>query len=60
MGLFGKDICEVIAPFRYDWLNQLGGLGNLGGNSGLVDLFSFQPSLSFVQPVGDLPICIKA
>ena len=40
MGFLKEDICEVFAPFWDDWFCQLGGLGNLGGDGGLVDLFS--------------------
>ena len=48
MGFLQEDICEVFAPFRYDRVHQLSGLGNLGGNGGFVDLFSIQPGLSFI------------
>ena len=41
MGFLQKDIHEVLAPFQYDWFNWLSSLGNLGRNSGLVDLFPF-------------------
>ena len=33
-------ICEIFAPIRYSWLNYSGHLGYLGGDGGLVDLFS--------------------
>ena len=60
MSLFREDICEVFAPFRDDWFCRSSGLGDLGGDGGLVDLFPFQPSLSLVQSVGDFLICIEA
>ena len=60
MSLLRENICEVVAPLRYDKFSQLSGLGNLGGNSGLVELLSFQPGLLFVQSVGDLLVHIKA
>ena len=48
MGFLQEDICKVFTPFRYNGVNQLSGLGNLGANGGLVDLFSSQPGLSLV------------
>ena len=48
MGFLGEDIHKVFTPIWDDWFHQLGGLGNLGGDGGLVDLFSPQPSLLFV------------
>ena len=48
MGFLGEDICEVFAPFGYNGVNRRGGLGDLGGDGGSIDLFSFQPGLSFV------------
>ena len=39
MGFLGESICKVLAPIRYNWFSQLGGLGDLGGDGGLVNLF---------------------
>ena len=41
MGFLREDISKVFAPFWYNRLNWLGGLGDLGGNSGFIDLFPF-------------------
>ena len=59
MGFRREDIGKVFAPFRYDQFCHLGSLCNLGGDSGLVDQFSFQPSFSLMQPIGDFLIHIK-
>ena len=37
MDFLGEDIGEVFAPFWYDWFCWLDSLGDLGGNSSLVD-----------------------
>ena len=37
MGFLREDAGEVFAPFWYDWFCHLGGLGDLGGDSSLVD-----------------------
>ena len=39
VGFLGENICEVFAPIRYNRFSQLGGLGDLGRDGGLVDLF---------------------
>ena len=38
MGFLREDILEVLAPIGYNWFGHLGGLGDLGGNGGLIDL----------------------
>ena len=48
MGFFREDICKVFTPFQDDWFCVLDILGDLGGDGGLVDLFHFQPGLSFI------------
>ena len=48
MGFLRENICKALAPFRYCRLNGSGGLGDLGGDGGFIDLFSFQPCLSLV------------
>ena len=37
MGFLGEDISKVLAPIRYNWFSQLGGLSDLGGDGGFVD-----------------------
>ena len=39
MGLLREDVLEVLAPVKYDRFSQLGGLNDLGGDGGFVDLF---------------------
>ena len=39
MGLLREYIHEVFTPLWYDWFCQLGGLGDLGGDGGLVNPF---------------------
>ena len=58
MGFLREDVCEVFTPIRYDWFNRTSSLGNLGRDSRFMDLFSVQPGLLFVQPIGDLSISI--
>ena len=41
MGFLRENICKVFTPFKYNGVNRLSSLGNLGGNSGSVDLFPF-------------------
>ena len=39
MGFLQEDIFKVLAPVGYNWFSRLGGLSDLGGDGGLVDLF---------------------
>ena len=48
MDFLGEDICKIFTPLWDDWFCQLGGLDDLGGDDGFVNLFPFQPSLSLV------------
>ena len=48
MSFLGEDVCEVVTPIGYGWLNRFRGLGYLGRDSCFMDLFSVLPGLSFV------------
>ena len=59
VSFFREDVCKVLTPIGYDWFDRPRCLGNLGRDSRFMDLFSVQPGLSFVQPIGDFSISIK-
>ena len=48
MGFLREDICKVFTPLWDEWFHWLGGLGDLGRDGGLIDLFPLQPSLLLV------------
>ena len=58
MSFLREDVCEVFTPIGYDWFYRSRCLSNLGRDRCFMDLFSIQPGLSFVQPMGDLSIGI--
>ena len=60
MGLFRKDVLEVLTPFGEDGLGQLGFLGDLGQDGNLSNGLSCKPSFSFLEALGHFEVGVHS